>query len=243
MTDVQKPDDTVDEAPDLALPKKKKKKKTLDLAEPEPEVKPEPEEPELEGDEAEPELALPTKKKIKKKKKAPEAAENMAVLVNEDDEWTYEQLLGRAFQIMRAENPSAESGTTVIHLEAPSLVRVSTKKVGIVNFKELCDSMRRPTAHVLSFLLAELGTTGTFAADNRLTLKGRFQNKHIENVLRHYVTTYVMCLNCKSPDTELQKENRLTFVKCHKCHSRRSVAAVDKGFQAIVGKRRNLKKD
>ena len=75
---------------------------------------------------------------------------------------------------------------------------------------------------------------------------------------------YVVCKTCKSPDTLLNKENRLYFITCESCGSRefdrvtilrsiamsvltrvgpfclagRSVAAIKTGFQAQVGRRK-----
>lgn len=50
---------------------------------------------------------------------------------------------------------------------------------------------------------------------------------------------YVTCKTCRSPDTELNKgENRLYFVTCNSCGSRRSVAAIKTGFRGQVGRRR-----
>lgn len=111
--------------------------------------------------------------------------------------------------------------------------------------------------HVMQFMLAEMGTTGNVGGDegSRLTLKGRFQQRQIEMVLRRYIGSwhflaiislhtltvylveYVTCKTCKSPETELQKENRLYFVQCHSCQSRRSVNTIKTGFQAQVGRR------
>ncbi len=52
---------------------------------------------------------------------------------------------------------------------------------------------------------------------------------------------YVTCKTCKSPDTELNKgENRLYFVTCNNCGSRRSVTAIKTGFSAQVGKRKKM---
>lgn len=50
------------------------------------------------------------------------------------------------------------------------------------------------TAHyfllVGRFLLAELGTSGTLDGTNTLVLKGRFQQKQMETVLRRYIRTF-----------------------------------------------------
>ena len=54
---------------------------------------------------------------------------------------------------------------------------------------------------------------------------------------------YVTCKTCRSPDTELNKgENRLYFVTCNSCGSRRSVTAIKTGFSAQVGKRKRMVK-
>ena len=48
--------------------------------------------------------------------------------------------------------------------------------------------LHRQPKHLLSFLTAELGTPGAAIDGNdQLILKGRFQQKHIENVLRRYI--------------------------------------------------------
>lgn len=53
----------------------------------------------------------------------------------------------------------------------------------------------------------------------------------------HSIVEYVTCKTCKSFDTLLTKENRIFFMSCMSCGSRRSVSAIKSGFQAQVGKR------
>ena len=62
-------------------------------------------------------------------------------------------------------------------------------------------------------------------------ITGRFQQKHIENVLRRYIKEYVTCHTCRSPDTILNKETRLFFLQCMTCHSSCSVQTIKTGFQ------------
>jgi translation initiation factor 2 subunit 2 len=56
-----------------------------------------------------------------------------------------------------------------------------------VNFQEICDMMKRSPEHVTQFVLAEFGTEGSNTADGQLILKGRYQPKHIESLLRKYI--------------------------------------------------------
>lgn len=44
----------------------------------------------------------------------------------------------------------------------------------------------RQPKHLLDFLLAELGTSGSMDGNQQLIIKGRFQSKQIENVLRRW---------------------------------------------------------
>ena len=50
--------------------------------------------------------------------------------------------------------------------------------------------MHRQPEHVISFLFAELGTTGSVDGEKRLVIKGCFQPKQLENVLRRYIGVY-----------------------------------------------------
>jgi translation initiation factor 2 subunit 2 len=97
--------------------------------------------------------------------------------------------------------------------------------------------LHRQPKHLLAFLFAELGTVGAIDGNNQLVMKGKFQQKHIENVLRRYIKEYVTCHTCRSPDTILNKETRLFFLQCMTCHSRCSVQTIRTGFQAVTGKR------
>lgn len=70
--------------------------------------------------------------------------------------------------------------------------------------------------------------------NSQLIIKGRFQQKQIENVLRRYIKEYVTCHTCRSPDTILQKDTRLFFLQCETCGSRCSVASIKSGFQVSI---------
>ncbi|KAI9671987.1 MAG: hypothetical protein M1817_002281 [Caeruleum heppii] len=153
---------------------------------------------------------------------------------------TYPQLLGRFFTLLHSHHPDlASSGSKSYKIPPPQCLREGNRKTIFANIAEICKRMKRSDEHVTQFLFAELGTNGSVDGSRRLVIKGRFQQKQIENVLRRYIVEYVTCKTCRSPDTELNKgENRLYFVTCNSCGSRRSVTAIKTGFSALVGKRR-----
>ncbi|APA16219.1 hypothetical protein sscle_16g109890 [Sclerotinia sclerotiorum 1980 UF-70] len=152
----------------------------------------------------------------------------------------YEQLLSRFFTLLAQKNPDhASSGSKSYKIPPPQCLREGNKKTIFANIAEICKRMKRTDEHVTQYLFAELGTNGSVDGSRRLVIKGRFQQKQIENVLRKYIMEYVTCKTCRSPDTELNKgENRLFFITCNSCGSRRSVTAIKTGFSAQVGKRR-----
>ncbi|XP_051886918.1 eukaryotic translation initiation factor 2 subunit 2 [Pristis pectinata] len=157
-------------------------------------------------------------------------------------DYTYDELLTRVFNIMREKNPDMVAGEKrKFVMKPPQVVRVGTKKTSFVNFTDICKLLHRQPKHLLAFLLAELGTSGSIDGNNQLVIKGRFQQKQIENVLRRYIKEYVTCHTCRSPETILQKDTRLYFLQCETCHSRCSVASIKTGFQAVTGKRAQLR--
>jgi len=155
-----------------------------------------------------------------------------------DRDYTYQELLTRFYASLHASNPSLlTSNGKRYTIAPPSIHREGNKKSIFANITDICKRMHRQPEHVIQYLFAELGTTGSVDGSGRLVIKGRFQQKQIENVLRRYIVEYVTCKTCKSPDTLLTKENRIFFMACESCGSRRSVNAVKTGFQAQVGKR------
>jgi translation initiation factor 2 subunit 2 len=171
-----------------------------------------------------------------------EGITKQAISVNEAGEldFTYEEMLSRFFVILRENNPDLAGDRTGIKYKIPPplLARDGNKKSLFSNVKEIADRMHRPTEHVIQFLFAELGTSGSVDGSNRLVIRGRFQQKQIETVLRRYILEYVTCKTCKSVNTKLTKENRLYFLDCNSCGSRRSVSSIKTGFQAVIRRAR-----
>jgi len=251
--------EAVDNVEDIDLEsfgtKKKKKKKRGEGLENLDEIKEAlPEEKEEKVEEEDLDLdSFGTKKKKKKKKKdldlddldnEEEDKENEGV-ADSSDPWTgsdrdysYDELLQRVFGIMRDKNPEMVAGEKKkFVMRPPQVVRVGSKKTAFANFSEIAKMLHRQPKHLLAFLFAELGTSGAVDGSNQLIMKGRFQQKHIENVLRRYIKEYVTCHTCRSPDTILNKETRLFFLQCMTCHSSCSVQTIKTGFQAVTGKR------
>jgi translation initiation factor 2 subunit 2 len=155
------------------------------------------------------------------------------VSIPADREYKYEELLDRMYSLLHANNPELAGDRKRFLVKPPQVVREGSKRVVLVNFGEICKTLNRSVEHVQAFMLAEMGTTGSIDASNRMVIKGRFPPKAIEQIIRRYVGEYVSCSSCKSPSTTLQKQNRLYFMQCNNCGARRSVTPIKTGFVAI----------
>ncbi|GAA5961262.1 hypothetical protein JCM8115_001526 [Rhodotorula mucilaginosa] len=165
-----------------------------------------------------------------------EAAANAKAWLTEDRDYTYTELLGRFYSLLYQSHPSLSGGSNKkkYTIPPPQLFREGSKRSVFANIADICKRMHRQPEHVIQFLFAELGTNGSVDGSAQLVIKGRFQQKQIENVLRRYIIEYVTCKTCKSPDTTLTKDNRLFFMTCSSCGSTRSVAGIKTGFQATT---------
>lgn len=206
-----------------------------------------------EGNDDDMKIDFSVKKKKKKKKdltelmEAEDAARELekenadvesTTWAGSDRDYTYDELLQRVFEIILDKNPDMAAGRKPkFVMRPPQVLRVGTKKTSFANFTEICKTLHRQPKHLLDFLLAELGTSGSVDGNSQLIIKGRFQPKQIENVLRRYIKEYVTCHTCRSPETILQKDTRLFFLQCESCGSRCSVASIKSGFQAVTSKR------
>ncbi|XP_014101217.2 eukaryotic translation initiation factor 2 subunit 2 [Bactrocera oleae] len=164
--------------------------------------------------------------------------DNSSSWAGSNRDYTYDELLKRVFEIILDKNPDMAAGRKPkFVMRPPQVLRVGTKKTSFANFMDIAKTLHRLPKHLLDFLLAELGTSGSMDGNQQLIIKGRFQPKQIENVLRRYIKEYVTCHTCRSPETILQKDTRLFFLQCESCGSRCSVASIKSGFQAVTGKR------
>ena len=150
-------------------------------------------------------------------------------------DYNYTELLERVFSLLHEKNPALSTRKRYT-MPPPQLVRVGTRKTMWTNFAQNCSLMHRQPEHVMSFLLAELGTDGSIDGNARLVIKGRYQPKQVESLLKKYIMEYVSCSMCRNPETSLTRDSvtRLYFIQCESCGSRRSVAPIKSGFHATM---------
>jgi translation initiation factor 2 subunit 2 len=130
---------------------------------------------------------------------------------------SYQVLLERA----RAKLPPVRAGTERFQVPEPD-VMTDGKTTVIRNFQEITGVLRREPDHVIQFLAKEFGCPGVLDLP-RGALKSRLTKDQIAQRLRDYTAKYVICSECKRPDTHLKKEGRYTLLICEACGAQRPV--------------------
>jgi len=160
----------------------------------------------------------------------------------ENNNYEYNELLSRIYSLISKNNPEMNPGEREqVKIQLPHVARIGTKKTLITNFNDISKSLHRYPEHIKDFMLCELGTTGSFNDKSQLVIRGVFKQTQIESIIKIYCKEYVICHECNSPNTILQKDIRLTFLQCDKCKSRYTVASIKSGFQAITSNRRHMR--
>ena len=101
---------------------------------------------------------------------------------------------------------------------------VEGTKTMLTNLQAIASQLRRKPEHLLKFLLRELATSGAIKG-NRVVLQTKIPSSKINNKIQDYANEFVICKECKKPDTELQKDHAFMFLHCLACGAKHSVRA------------------
>jgi len=99
---------------------------------------------------------------------------------------------------------------------------IQGSKTMIYNFSKICDLIDRDINHVKKFLDRELATNGVIQ-DQSVVFVGRFRRDVLGGKLDKYMKEFVFCKECNKPDTKIEKEDRISFLKCSACGAKRPV--------------------
>jgi len=131
---------------------------------------------------------------------------------------SYEELLQGALKEIKPIESRAFD-----RFEVPRVsIIVEGKKTILTNFRQICSYIRRSPEHVLKYILRELATPGVLKGD-RLVMQKRTTADMIDSKIKNYVEEFVICKECKKPDTELVKQDSYSFIHCLACGAKHSV--------------------
>jgi len=123
----------------------------------------------------------------------------------------YEKLLDRAY----AQLP--EKTKTQARFEMPQVdVLMEGNKTILKNFAQVAKAFNREEAQLQKFLTKELGSYSTVSGE-RLIFNKKLFGKKIGDVVKRYAADYVLCPQCKKPDTHFASMEGVKILKCEAC--------------------------
>lgn len=126
----------------------------------------------------------------------------------------YEQLLDKAYEKVKHVSVGSE------RFEIPSVSgQVSGNNTIITNIAAIASYIRRPIEHLAKFLQKELATSGKIEND-RLVLKTKLNSQKVNEKIALYAKEFVICPECRKPDTEVVIEKGIKFKHCLACGAR-----------------------
>ncbi|MBP6856804.1 translation initiation factor IF-2 subunit beta [Candidatus Pacearchaeota archaeon] len=129
----------------------------------------------------------------------------------------YEKLLDEAYKKVKVVEGKSD------RFEVPVIEgHIEGKKTILTNFLIIASYIRRDPEHFQKFILKELATSGQREGE-RLILNNKIASSKINAKIDRYVKEFVICKECGKPDTELKKENRLSFMQCLACGAKHPV--------------------
>ena len=129
----------------------------------------------------------------------------------------YEQLLNEAYKKVKKIECSSE------RFEIPKAEgHFEGKKTIITNFSQLASIFRRSPEHLQKFLLKELAAAGQKEGD-RLVLNIKIPSSRINQKIEEYAKEFVICKECKKPDTEIISEKGVKYKHCLACGAKSPV--------------------
>jgi len=96
------------------------------------------------------------------------------------------------------------------------------KTTVLENFRSIADTLNRDPEHVMKYLLQEMGTAGKIEGPRGI-FQGKFSEMAIAHQIESYFEEYVVCTECRLPDTHLIKSDRVLMLKCDACGAHRPV--------------------
>ncbi len=132
-------------------------------------------------------------------------------------EYDYETLLKRA----RSQIPEVSSKKGRLEIPRLNYATVGMRTV-VHNFREVAQALDRDPQHLLKYLSSEMATAATMQ-ESRAIFQGKFRMDTFDKLLQRYMESYVICPICKSPDTKIVREKRLSFLVCAACGAKSAV--------------------
>ena len=96
------------------------------------------------------------------------------------------------------------------------------QKTYLRNFAEYPKILRRDSAKLLQYLAKEFAVPAERVGDSAVFI-GKRDPDDFTRLLKIYVSDYIRCPTCQSPDTKIEKEKRIHFLICEACGAKSTI--------------------
>lgn len=120
----------------------------------------------------------------------------------------YDELLNKIIENKKVDTHSRFS--------PPAVEIVQSGQKTVITLDAFANYINRPIKHIANYLMHELTSSGQIDG-GKLILAGRFGRNIVNEKINNYLNEYVICKQCKSPDTQLVKEGKNYYIKCLGC--------------------------
>jgi translation initiation factor 2 subunit 2 len=87
----------------------------------------------------------------------------------------------------------------------------------ISNFGQIAATLDRPKTHLLKYLSKELAVKGVIKKDQFAIFNSKLSASRVNEKVQQYAEQYVLCKDCKKPETQIQRIGQALFIKCNAC--------------------------
>lgn len=115
-------------------------------------------------------------------------------------------------------------------------------KTVLMNVIELAQSLNREAPEITKFFGCEIGSQTTYATDtDRAIVNGAHRDTDLQNHLSRYIENFVLCKNCRLPETHYKIKDGLISQKCLACGSKNAVDMTHKLTAFILAQHKKAK--
>jgi len=130
----------------------------------------------------------------------------------------YEKLLKRMQDKISTKKPASVER---FEIPAPNVMWEGQRTI-LRNFMDFPKVLRRDPDKVLQYLAKEFATPAERSGEQAMFV-GRREPHDFVNLFEIYIRDYLECPTCKSPDTRIERENRISFLVCEACGAKSSL--------------------
>lgn len=121
---------------------------------------------------------------------------------------TYAEMLAQARKSLPEQVVAKE------RFEIPKIKgHIQGNKTVVSNFLQIASALNREPEHLLKFILRELATPGEIKKSGSVIVGTKTSASRINDAIRNYANEFVFCPDTGKPDTVLEKEGNVLYLR------------------------------